>query len=69
MRWRRSDADFDEEVKTHLALLTERFVRQGLSPDKAAVAARRQFGNIRSLMEERADLSRWRRIESCWWDL
>ena len=32
----------DEELQTHLNLLTERFRSQGMSPQEAASAARRQ---------------------------
>ena len=41
---RRADRDLDDEIETHLRLLTERYVRQGMSEDGAACAARRQFG-------------------------
>jgi len=42
---RRADREFDEEIETHLRLLTERYVRQGMTEAEAAWAARRQFGN------------------------
>ena len=41
----RHDEDARLEMAAHLDLLTERYVRQGLSPDEAYTAARRQFGN------------------------
>ena len=41
---RRLDEDVRLEIDTHLDLLTERYRRQGLSPDEAYFAARRQFG-------------------------
>jgi predicted permease len=37
--------EFRDEVETHIELLTERFVRQGVPRTEAAYAARRQFGN------------------------
>ena len=43
--------EFDEELETHLALLSDRFVRQGLSPEEADRAARRQFGNVTRVRE------------------
>ncbi len=49
---RKAGAELDVELETHLALLTERFLRQGMSPEDAAAAARRQFGN-RTLLRER----------------
>jgi nucleotidyltransferase/DNA polymerase involved in DNA repair len=42
---RRFDEDARLEIHTHLESLTERYLRQGMSPDEAYVAARRQFGN------------------------
>jgi predicted permease len=43
--------EFDDEVQAHLQMLTERYLRQGLPPEQARQAARRQFGNS-SLLEE-----------------
>lgn len=40
-----ADSDFDLETQTHLQLLTDQFIRQGMSPKDAWSAARRQFGN------------------------
>ena len=43
---RRLDDDARLEIDTHLDLLTTRYVDQGLSPDEAWLAARRQFGSV-----------------------
>ena len=43
---RRRDARLDEEIQTHLDLLTEEYVRRGLSRAEAARAARREFGGV-----------------------
>ncbi|HKQ79489.1 MAG TPA: FtsX-like permease family protein [Blastocatellia bacterium] len=43
---RRADREFDDKIETHLRLLTERYVRQGMSEAEAARAARCQFGNV-----------------------
>ena len=51
----RQDGDLDQEMREHLALLTERFVGRGMTPEEAAYAARRQFGNglvLRETMNE-----------------
>ena len=53
---RKQDSDFDQEVESHLHLLADRFVAQGMSPEDAAAAARRQFGNTTLLQEERREL-------------
>lgn len=42
----RSDADFADEITSHLALETERLVAEGFSRDEAAYEARRRFGNL-----------------------
>lgn len=51
VRRERAGREFDEELETHLTLLTDRFVRQGLSPEEADRAARRQFGNLMQVRE------------------
>jgi hypothetical protein len=38
------DGGFDAEVEAHLAMLAERFVRQGVAPEDAWFAGRRQVG-------------------------
>jgi predicted permease len=51
--FRQGDAnrEFRVEVETHIELLTERFVRQGVPRTEAAYTARRQFGNA-ALLEQ-----------------
>src|SRR5579863_6516419 len=51
----RPDPDFDEEIETHVSMLVGKFVREGMSPEEAIYAARRQFGGITRVKEERAD--------------
>jgi predicted permease len=53
---RKRDSDFDEEMQTHLQLLVDRFVAQGMSREDAAAAARRQFGNTTLLQDDRREL-------------
>jgi len=48
---RRAEDELDREIEGHLALLTERFAAQGMSPADARHAARRQFGGIAQLQE------------------
>jgi predicted permease len=43
--------DLDDELRSHLDLLTERFVSQGMSPQDARRAARLQFGGTTSMKE------------------
>jgi predicted permease len=53
-RWRRRRIDDETraEIDSHIELLTDRFVRAGLSPDEARAAAIRQFGNVTWHREE-----------------
>jgi len=46
MLGRRSQDDFEDEIRAHLALEAERLRRQGMSPADADRAARRAFGNV-----------------------
>jgi predicted permease len=49
---RRLDDEARQEFALHLDLLTERYIRNGLPPGRARLAARRQFGNLALLREE-----------------
>ncbi len=49
---RRASREFDAELQEHLRLLAERFEQKGMSPNDAADAARRQFGNA-ALVQQR----------------
>ena len=40
--------DVTEELESHLELLTERYIRDGLEPGQAAAAARRQLATRRA---------------------
>ena len=48
----KANREFGDEVETHIELLTERLIRQGMSREDAVCAARRQFGNT-ALLEQR----------------
>jgi hypothetical protein len=41
---RQLDADFDDEVAAHVALLTEDHIRRGMTPDEARGTALVRFG-------------------------
>jgi putative ABC transport system permease protein len=47
------DMEFQVEMEEHIRLLAERYSRQGMTPDAAILAARRQFGNTALLEEDR----------------
>jgi hypothetical protein len=48
---RRADAELRVEIQAHLDLLTEEYVRQGLSPEDARPAARREFGGVEQIRQ------------------
>ena len=45
------DADFDQELDTHLAMAVEEKVRRGMSPDEARRQARLELGGVTQLRE------------------
>ena len=47
----KAESELDDEMEIHLQLLTEKFVRQGMNPEDADSAARRQFGNTTLLRQ------------------
>jgi putative ABC transport system permease protein len=51
LRRSRLDNELDDELREHLALLQERFVRNGMDPSEAFYAARRQFGGVTQVKE------------------
>src|SRR5262245_41725488 len=61
---RRADRELDDEIETHLHLLTERYVRRGMAEADAALAARRQFGNVTLLQEAHRETRGIRPIET-----
>ncbi|MBO0726630.1 MAG: ABC transporter permease, partial [Blastocatellia bacterium] len=68
-RDRTADQEFDDEIETHMRLLAERYLRQGMSEDEAMCAARRQFGNVTLLKEERRGMRGIRVIDTFFQDL
>jgi putative ABC transport system permease protein len=54
---KQADSEFQLETQTHLQLLTDQFIRQGMSPKDAYSAARCQFGNT-TLLRQRHRESR-----------
>ena len=52
---RRLDEELDEEIRGHLEMQAEEFVRQGMTPDEARLAARRRFGGVDQVKEEYRD--------------
>src|SRR5262249_9357850 len=65
---RRADQELDDEIETHLRLLAERYVRQGMSKAEAKWAARRQFGNVTLLKEANREMRGIRFIDTFFQD-
>jgi predicted permease len=62
----RPGSELDEELQVHLSLLTERYIRQGMTPAEAALAARRQLGNATLLKESHREMRVFPSVESFW---
>src|SRR4029450_13949455 len=52
LRKHRLDDEFDEELRAHLDMLQERFIRRGMEPEEAFYAARRQFGGVTQVKQD-----------------
>ncbi len=66
---RRLDEDLRLEIDAHLDSLTEHYRRQGMSPDEAYLAARRQFGNPAVLRQDIHEMNSMAWIEHTIQDL
>src|SRR5437763_464498 len=64
-----ADRGFDEEIEIHIGLLAERLTAQGMTPEEAHFAARRQFGNNVNLKEVRSDMQTFASLEALWLDV
>jgi putative ABC transport system permease protein len=69
LRGHHRDDEFDAEIQDHLRMLADRYVTQGMSRDEAVGAARRQFGNVTMLREDRRELQTLASVEAWWRDL
>jgi hypothetical protein len=52
---RHRDADLDEEIQAHLEFLVANYIAEGLSPEAARAAARRDFGGVDQMREAYRD--------------
>jgi len=65
---RRVDAEFDEELRAHLEMLTDDNCRRGMSLDSAARAARLTLGGMTQLKEQYRQRTGLPWFESAWQD-
>ena len=66
---RRADREFEQEIEEHLGLLADRFVRDGMAPGEARLAALRQFGNVTSARERRMEMRTFASLQAVAQDL
>src|SRR5215472_4748170 len=62
------DHGMDEEFQSHLEMLTDRFVSQGMTRSEALLAAKRQFGGITQIKEHLRERNSVAFIDSLWAD-
>ena len=68
-RRRHFDTEMDEEFQSHLEMLADRFVSQGMTRDEALIAAKRQFGGVTQIKEELRESHGLVFLESLWRDV
>ncbi|MGE0862536.1 MAG: ADOP family duplicated permease [Vicinamibacterales bacterium] len=62
-RHERAEDELAREVQSHLALLEKKFLRDGLTPEDARLAARRAFGGVEQAKELQRDARSFRWID------
>jgi putative ABC transport system permease protein len=65
----RREQELDEEVRSHLEMLTEENLRKGMSPEEARYAALRSFGGVEQMKERYRDQRGLPWLESFFQDL
>jgi predicted permease len=63
------DAEMAEEIRQHLALLTERNIASGMASDAARNAATREFGGVEQIKEVAREQRVWLSADQFWQDL
>ena len=65
----RFDSDLEEEMRAHIEMQAEENQENGMPPDEARFAAKRQFGNPTQLKETSRELWGWPLLEQIWQDM
>jgi putative ABC transport system permease protein len=57
----RADADLDREIRSHLQMLEDKYLADGMSPSEARYSAQRAFGGVEQAKEHQRDarMFRW----------
>jgi putative ABC transport system permease protein len=63
LRFNRAEAELAREIDSHLRLLEDQFVAQGMSADDARFAARRAFGGVEQVKERQRDTRAFRWLD------
>jgi predicted permease len=66
---RRAGHGLEDEMQVHIEMLTDRYILQGMEPDDARTAARRQFGNATLLRERHNEQRSFPIFVTLWRDL
>jgi predicted permease len=69
VRSRQMDRDLEDEIAGHLAEATDEYVRQGLSPADARLAALRRFGGVAQARDVHRDVRSFMWLDDAWQDL
>src|SRR5688572_32996717 len=67
--WRRREQELDEELESHFRLAIADRIARGESPEQAAAAARREFGNVALIKEVTRAKWSWSWLERLLQDL
>jgi predicted permease len=61
LRSRRAESDLDREIRSHLQMLEDKYVAEGLTRSEARYTARRTFGGVEQVKERQRDarMFRW----------
>ena len=60
----RVEQELSDELRFHLAKMTEEYVAQGMTPEEARYAALRELGGVEQIKEECRDMRRVNHIEN-----
>lgn len=68
LRHAHAEREMTREIASHLQLLEDRYLAQGLSLDEARLAARRAFGGVEQTKELHRDTRSFRWVDDAWRD-
>src|SRR5438874_4004144 len=63
------ESELDEEIQSHLQLAAQDRIQHGEAPEHAAMAARREFGNVTLIKEAAREIRGWAWIHRLWQDV